>query len=198
MNRRSSSGGWTIVYLGLGSNLGCRETNLSQAKEGLGGMSNGDPIAASDSSADNPPVSQNESRREIRLIRASSVYETEPWGFPSQEKFLNQVLEAETKISPVELLHAIKTLEKKMGREDGVRFGPRLIDIDILLYGDDKVDTPELQIPHPRLHQRAFVLIPMAELAPDLVHPVLGLSIGDLCLQVDGKSGVKHWVEAES
>jgi len=170
---------WATVYLGLGSNLGCRNANLDRAAKGIGKITWGHPRAG------------------IRVVRASSVYETEPWGIAGQGNFLNQVLEAKTSITPLDLLHEIKALEKRMGREPGIRYGPRVIDIDILLYGDESVNEPELQIPHPRLHQRAFVLVPLSKLAPDLVHPGLGVSIGDLCHQVDGKTGVEPWVKSE-
>jgi 7,8-dihydro-6-hydroxymethylpterin-pyrophosphokinase len=93
----------------------------------------------------------------------------------------------------LQLLSAVKKLEEKIGREPGFRYGPRLIDIDILLYGDLTVGLPELQIPHPRMVQRAFVLVPLAELAPGLVHPTLKITIGDLARQVEGKEGVKLW-----
>ena len=169
----------STVYLGLGSNLGCRRANLDQALLRISEISRGHTQAG------------------IRVVRASSVYETEPWGLADQGLFLNQVLETQTAISPHDLLDEIKALEKDLGRETGVRYGPRVIDIDILLYGDAVVDEPELQIPHPRLHQRAFVLVPLSELTPDLVHPAFGLSIGELCHRVDGKSGVKPWVKSE-
>jgi 2-amino-4-hydroxy-6-hydroxymethyldihydropteridine diphosphokinase len=169
----------SILYIGLGSNLGCRGANLGQAIEGISNISRGDTQAG------------------VRLVRASSVYETEPWGLAGQRRFLNQVLESETAISPFDLLNELQTLEKELGREAGIRYGPRVIDIDILLYGGAVVDEPELQIPHPRLHQRAFVLVPLSELAPDLVHPALGVSIRDLCRQVEGKAGVKPWVRSK-
>ena len=92
------------------------------------------------------------------------------------------------------MLLGVKELETAMGRQAGERYGPRLIDIDILLYGQELVDLPGLQIPHPRLHQRAFVLVPLAELAPELIHPSLGSSIGDLAGRIDGKDGVRKWL----
>ncbi|PKB78274.1 MAG: 2-amino-4-hydroxy-6-hydroxymethyldihydropteridine diphosphokinase [SAR202 cluster bacterium Io17-Chloro-G9] len=198
MSTRRSSDRPATVYLGLGSNLGCRKANLDRAVQGIREISGGHPQTPVNSLGARHAVPRSEIQRGIRVIRASSVYETEPWGFTDQGRFLNQVLEAETTISPHDLLDEIKRLENEMGREAGTRYGPRVIDIDILLYGDQVVDGPELQIPHPRLHQRAFVLVPLVELAPDMLHPALGVSISDLFHQVDGKTGVKQWVKSPS
>ena len=159
-------------YLGFGANLGDRKKNLAQAVNALN------------------------SRPDLAVLRTSGIYETEPWGLTDQPKFLNMVAEIATSISPSELLERVKKLEKDMGREDGPRLGPRLIDIDILLLEDQVVDEPELIIPHASLHLRAFVLVPLAELAPDLVHPVLGVTIADLAGQVDGLEGVKPLVQS--
>ena len=159
-------------YLGFGANLGDRKKNLVQAINALN------------------------SRPDLAVLRTSGIYETEPWGLTDQPKFLNMVAEIATSISPGELLERVKKLEKDMGREDGPRLGPRLIDIDILLLEDLVMDEPELIIPHASLHLRAFVLVPLAELAPDSVHPVLGVTIGDLAEQVDGLEGVKPLVQS--
>ena len=159
-------------YLGFGANLGDRKKNLAQAVNALN------------------------SRPDLTVLRTSGIYETEPWGLTDQPKFLNMVAEIATSISPSELLERVKKLEKDMGREDGPRLGPRLIDIDILLLEDQVVDEPELIIPHASLHLRAFVLVPLAELAPDSVHPVLGVTIADLAGQVDGLEGVKPLVQS--
>ena len=113
-----------------------------------------------------------------------------------QPNFLNMVAEIVTSISLGELLERVKKLEQDMGREDGPRFGPRLIDVDILLLENQVVDQPDLQIPHASLHLRAFVLVPLAELAPDLVHPVLGETIAQLASRVDGLDGVKPLVKS--
>lgn len=153
-------------YLGLGANLGDRKKNLDQALISL------------------------DDRPDLAVRRTSGVYETEPWGLADQPKFLNMVAEIETSISHGELLERVKKLEQDMGREDGPRLGPRLIDIDILLLGDLVVDEPKLRIPHASLHLRAFVLVPLATLIPDLMHPVLGVTIGNLAEQVDGSEGV--------
>ena len=159
-------------YLGFGANLGDRKENLAQA------------------------INVLNSRPDLAVLRTSGIYETEPWGLTDQPKFLNMVAEIATSISPGELLVRVKKLEKEMGREDGPRLGPRLIDIDILLLEDLVMDEPELIIPHASLHLRAFVLVPLAELAPDSVHPVLGVTIGDLAGQVDGLEGVKLLVQS--
>ena len=204
MNAHLSRRSPATVYLGLGSNLGCREANLDRAVEGIrnlpGGHPQATPRATPRATVDNPGYRQAVPQPGIQpvllVMRASSVYETEPWGLTGQGLFLNQVLETETNLSPQHLLDEIKALEKEIGREAGIRYGPRVIDIDILFYGDEVVDAPGLQIPHPRLHQRAFVLVPLAELAPGLVHPASGVSIEELCHQVDGKAGVKRWARS--
>jgi len=153
-----------IAYLGLGSNLGDRRANLYAARTGL-------PPAAS-------------------VLRASGIYQTEPWGYLEQPAFLNQVLEVETSLPPANLLAALKRLEAGLGRQATFRYGPRLIDLDILLYDNLVINQPDLVIPHPQLAQRAFVLVPLAELAPGLLHPVLGVTIGELKERID-LSGVK-------
>ena len=155
------------IYLGLGTNMGQRETNLARAVYRLA--------------------------ESVRLLRRSAIYETAPWGYTDQPDFLNCVLEAETVLPPSPLLAMVKRLEEEMGREPGFRWGPRLVDVDILLYGDLTVDLPDLQIPHPRMAQRAFVLVPLAELAPGLVHPTLKRTIAELAGQVEGKEGVRWW-----
>ena len=162
----------TTGYLGFGTNLGDRKKNLDRAIISL------------------------DSRPDLAVLRTSKIYETEPWGMTDQPNFLNMVAEIVTSISLGELLKRVKKLEQDMGREDGPRFGPRLIDVDILLLEDQMVDQPDLQIPHASLHLRAFVLVPLAELAPDLVHPVLGETIGQLASLVDGLDGVKPLVKS--
>ena len=155
------------VYLALGSNLGDRQANLHSAVEAM-------------PSAVNP-------------VAVSTVYETPPWGYLDQPAFLNQVIGAETSLEPLELLRYLKRLERKLGRKPGVRYGPRLIDLDILLYDDLVFDDPQLVIPHPRLAERAFVLVPLAEIAPDLRHPVLGVSMTQLLAGLD-TSGIKPYM----
>ena len=162
----------TTGYLGFGTNLGDRKKNLDRAIISL------------------------DSRPDLAVLRTSKIYETEPWGMTDQPNFLNMVAEIVTSISLGELLKRVKKLEQDMGREDGPRFGPRLIDVDILLLEDQMVDQPDLRIPHASLHLRAFVLVPLAELAPDLVHPVFGETIAQLASQVDGLDGVKPLVKS--
>ena len=162
----------TTGYLGFGTNLGDRKKNLDRAIISL------------------------DSRPDLAVLRTSGIYETEPWGMTDQPNFLNMVAEIVTSISLGELLKRVKKLEQDMGREDGPRFGPRLIDVDILLLEDQMVDQPDLRIPHASLHLRAFVLVPLAELAPDLVHPVFGETIAQLASQVDGLDGVKPLVKS--
>lgn len=154
------------VYLGLGTNLGERLDNLRQSMRTL------------DSS--------------LKNLRFSSVYETEPWGFTDQPAFLNMVAAGDATLAPHDLLSLLKGLEQALGRRPSFRYGPRRIDLDILFYGDLVLDGDTLTIPHPRLAERAFVLVPLAELAPDLVHPVLHRTISDLLAGVDC-SGVKFF-----
>jgi 2-amino-4-hydroxy-6-hydroxymethyldihydropteridine diphosphokinase len=155
-----------ILYLALGTNLGDRFANLQAAIDAL------------------PPT--------VRVRSQSPVYETPPWGLTGQPTFLNMVLKGETALAPVELLKHLKLLETELGRLPSVRWGPRRIDMDILFYDQLILDTPELTIPHPRLHERAFVLVPLADLAPGLVHPVLGKPVSQLLAAVD-TTGVKRY-----
>ena len=171
------------VFLGLGSNLGSREDNLAQAIRLL---------ASPDCSAHRSPK-DGAARHEFRIVRVSSVYQTAPWGYADQPDFLNCVVEAQTHASPGELLEHAQAVEQSLGRQPSVRYGPRRIDVDILLYDGRIIDQPGLQVPHPRLHQRAFVLVPLAELCPHLEHPVLKASIEALASQVDGREGVSLW-----
>jgi 2-amino-4-hydroxy-6-hydroxymethyldihydropteridine diphosphokinase len=142
------------VYIALGTNLGDRLKTLKDAIAHL------------------PPM--------VLPLAASPVYQTAPWGYSDQPDYLNQVIEAETGLKPIDLLKYLKELEVRLGRRPTFRYGPRVIDMDILFYDDLLLETPELVIPHPRLHERDFVLVPLADLAPNKYHPVLGKTVGEL------------------
>jgi len=144
-----------VYYLSLGSNLGRRAANLARARRLL-------------------------AREGLRIAKASSVYETEPVDYADQPWFLNQVLEVRTGLGPRALLRLAKSIEAEMKRLPTVPKGPRPIDIDILLAGGLVIERPDLVVPHPRLHLRNFVLVPLAEIAPGLVHPVLERTVREL------------------
>lgn len=131
--------------------------------------------------------------RFTKLLKVSSIYETEPVGFLDQPRFLNAVCQVETYLKPLQLLVLFKGIEAKMGRRPDFRNAPRPMDIDILLYDNLTVDTPALVIPHPRLAERAFVLVPLAELCSQLKHPVEGKRIIDLLERAGGREGVRSW-----
>ncbi len=135
------------VYLALGTNLGERHANLRAAIEALS--------------------------PDVKVIAESKVYETPPWGYENQPAFLNMAVKCETNLEPESLLKRLKQFEVQLGREQSFHWGPRLIDIDVLFYDDLILKSESLIIPHPRLHERAFVLVPLADIAPDFVHPVL-------------------------
>ena len=147
------------VYLALGSNLGNRAANLKEAINSLS--------------------------PQMDVKAKSKVYETPPWGYTEQEKFYNQVLRVQTYLEPEPLLKHLKRLEVALGRKASFQNGPRLIDIDILFYDDRILNTPVLDIPHPHVHERGFVLLPMMDIAPDYVHPVKQRSIRDLLAGCD-------------
>ncbi len=144
-----------IAYIGLGSNLGDRRRNLESALGALRETSG------------------------IELVAVSMLIETEPEGPPGQDRYLNGAATICTKLSPRGLLHVMLEIESAHGRERTVerRWGPRRLDLDLLMYADRIIDEPELVVPHPRMHQRTFVLAPLAQIAPDAVHPVLGVTI---------------------
>jgi len=144
-----------VAYIGIGSNIGKREENCLHAIELL-------------------------QRRGIIVKKRSAMYETEPWGIKEQPRFINMAVEIETRLEPKDLLGVFKEIEKGMGRKESVRWGPRIIDLDILLFEDMVLKEEDLEIPHPLMHERDFVLRPLCEIAPDRVHPLLKMRICDL------------------
>jgi 2-amino-4-hydroxy-6-hydroxymethyldihydropteridine diphosphokinase len=155
-----------IVFLSLGSNIGDREKSLRGAIAAL------------------PELG-------VKIKNISSIYETAPVDLLEQPWFLNCVVRGETTVPPVALLKELRALEQRMGSKKLVPRGPRLIDLDILLYGEQTIDSPELQVPHPRMHLRHFVLEPLAEIAPDLTHPSWNASAAHLLAALGHKSTVK-------
>jgi len=156
-----------IVYLSLGSNLGNRADNIKQAITSL--------------------------RPQMDVKAKSKVYETPPWGYTEQSTFLNQVVKVKTYVEPEPLLKHLKRLEVALGRQTTFHYGPRLIDIDILFYDDLVLETPILTLPHPHMHKRGFVLRPMMDIAPDLMHPVEKKSIRELIVLCDLR-GIEEFV----
>lgn len=148
-----------IVYLALGTNLGDRVANLRAARDAL------------------PPA--------VVVEACSSIYETPPWGYTEQPAFLNQVLRGRTRRLPQSLLAYLKRTENQLGRQKSFLYGPRLIDIDILYYDQLVLQSESLTIPHPHMAQRAFVCVPLAEIAPNLRHPVLGVTSQELLSGLD-------------
>jgi 2-amino-4-hydroxy-6-hydroxymethyldihydropteridine diphosphokinase len=153
----------SIVYIGIGSNLGDREKNCSRSVDLL-------------------------EKNGIVIRQESSLYETIPWGLRDQPLFLNMVIKVETELKPQELLELLKNVEIEVGREKSSRWGPRIIDLDILLYDDIALNEETLTVPHPYLHKRDFVLIPLCEIAPDVRHPVLQLTMRELLQMLRNKS----------
>jgi 2-amino-4-hydroxy-6-hydroxymethyldihydropteridine diphosphokinase len=155
------------IYLALGSNLGDRMSNLTAAVQRLSAK--------------------------LTIKKLSSVYETEPVYFKEQPLYLNAALSAVTELEPSALFGFVKSIEIDLGRQPSFRNAPRLIDIDILFYGDRIIETPELIIPHPGIAERAFVLVPLAEIAPKIVHPVLRKRVSELLAVAEGIDGVRKF-----
>jgi 2-amino-4-hydroxy-6-hydroxymethyldihydropteridine diphosphokinase len=158
----------TTVYLSLGSNIGDREKNIARAIEAL-------------------------TARCVRVIRNSSLYETEPLEIRDQRWFLNSAIEVETELAPAQLMAMLLEIEREMGRNRRVPKGPRLIDMDILLYSSEVVREPGLEIPHPRMAERKFVLVPLAEIAGEVNHPVSMMTISEMLEATADRSEVKKW-----
>lgn len=156
------------VYLALGSNIGNRAENLRKATAMLGESG-------------------------VRIQKISSIYETEPVDYLEQDWFLNAVLEAETDLEPPALLKVMRGIETSMGSRKAFSKGPRMIDLDVLLFGDESIDTPELQIPHPRMLSRKFVLVPLAEIAPRLRHPSWPASAKEMLERCEDTSEIREF-----
>ncbi len=156
------------IYLSVGSNVGDRAAQIARAVEALA-------VAG------------------VSVARRSSLYATEPVDVRTQSWFLNCVLEAETDLMPRQLLHALQEVERALGRKKLVRRGPRAIDIDLLLYGASVVRVAGLEVPHPRMAERRFVLVPLAELAPTLRHPTLHKTVTELLAETPDRSSVRRW-----
>lgn len=161
------------TYIALGTNIGEREDNLRAALRHL------------------PDVG-------VHIQRVSSVYETEPVDFVDQDWFLNAVCEAETELDALDLLRALRLIEAQMGSRKSFAKGPRLMDLDVLLYGMETIDTPELQVPHPRMLDRKFVLVPLAEIAPTLRHPTWKSGVTQLLATTSDHSQVRKSLDASS
>jgi 2-amino-4-hydroxy-6-hydroxymethyldihydropteridine diphosphokinase len=155
------------VFLGLGSNLGDRVDTIRKVQEMVSSIPG------------------------VTLVSSSSLYETEPVGISDQPMFVNAVLEIETDLSPKELFLKLKDIEAKMGRRKTVRWGPRIIDIDILLFGDRIIEERDLTIPHPEMAKRGFVLVPLCEIAPEMKHPRHKKTIREIADGLDDISGVE-------
>jgi 2-amino-4-hydroxy-6-hydroxymethyldihydropteridine diphosphokinase len=156
------------VYISLGSNVGDRALTLERALQAM-------------------------EAKGIRIFRRSSLYHTEPVDAPPQAWFLNSVVEAETLLMPLQLLKALEGIERKFGRQRIIARGPRTLDLDLLLYGTSVIHTRELEVPHPRMTSRRFVLVPLAELAPALRHPTLHRPVEELLAETEDRSEVRRW-----
>lgn len=145
-----------IAYIAVGSNLGDRNKNIQKA------------------------IFLLRAHPQVNIIKISSIIETEPEGGPAQERFLNGAIAVDTDLPPKDLLNILQEIERGLGRQKAVKNGPRVIDLDILFYGDKIINKKDLKIPHPRLHKRQFVIKPLCQIAPEFIHPVLNKKIKDL------------------
>jgi 2-amino-4-hydroxy-6-hydroxymethyldihydropteridine diphosphokinase len=158
-----------LVFLGLGTNLGSRSRNLNDAVSGI-----------------NEQIG--------KVVKISSVYETEPWGFKSDYQFLNIVIKVETILSPDAFLEAILRIELYLGRVRGEnQYSSRIIDVDILFFEDQVIDSATLKVPHPKLHERKFVLVPLCEIEPEMIHPVLKKTLASLLEECEDESEVRKF-----
>ncbi|MET3700086.1 2-amino-4-hydroxy-6-hydroxymethyldihydropteridinediphosphokinase [Bacillus oleivorans] len=161
------------AYLSLGTNMGDRFGYLKEA------------------------ISLLKRRESIQITNMSSIYETDPVGFEDQAPFLNMVVEIETAEPPIQLLEIILQIEEKLGRIRLFKWGPRTIDLDILLYNQDNIETEQLIVPHPRMHERSFVLIPLLEIDKKLIHPTLGKEFKQILSEIPKDKGVRRWKQID-
>ncbi len=163
------------AYIALGSNINPRNEFLEQA------------------------INEIEQIKTTSIVKLSSIYETDPVGFEDQERFLNQVIEIETNCSAIELLEECQMIERKLGRKRELRWGPRTIDLDILLYNQENIMMDQLVIPHPRMHVRAFVLVPLVEVNPNLVIPTINKTVTEQLSLItnEEKRGVVKWIKKD-
>jgi len=156
-----------IAYIGIGSNLGDK---VYQCEKAISDILRAD---------------------QSKLLAKSSLFKTKPIGYTSQDWFINGIIKIETDLEPLELLQVLKDIESRLGRKEGFRWGPRAIDLDILLFDEEEIEMEGLQIPHPRLQERQFVLIPLAEIDPEVIHPVLKKRIRELLENIKEDQGVE-------